>query len=144
MQYHLDWLRRDVKEHQNDSIDRKAESIDELKDRVIQNTKAYMDYEYYRKASIARAVHEELLATVTNYTQVFDVDLPDERSTYPYSVKASITEHMRWNAYMRTMGYRYSEKRNNMAKLHNDLTLWSRVPDADKPKDKKIDEDDND
>jgi hypothetical protein len=49
-------------------------------------------------------------------------------------------EHVRWNAYMRTEGYQYSqskskESRNDLAKIHNNLVPVTELSDDDLRKD---------
>lgn len=131
LKYHLDWLRRDAAKKK---LDKKSD-LDELVDSIIKNTRAYMDYEYYRKSSIARAVHEELLECAKNYVKLHRVDDHPENCLCEICAKASITEHMRWNVYMRTLGYRYSPNRNDRAKTHNLLVSWGDLPELDKYKD---------
>ena len=46
-----------------------------------------------------------------------------------------LLEHRRWNAYMRSEGYVYSEKRNNLAKTHNCLVTFDLLSQKDKEKD---------
>jgi hypothetical protein len=36
-------------------------------------------------------------------------------------------EHVRWNAYMRAEGYRYSQDRNDLARVHNNLVPVSKL-----------------
>lgn len=131
LKFHLDWLRRDAAKNQ---IEKKLD-LDELTKAVITSTKAYMDYEYYRKSSIARAVQEKLLDSVKSYVKLDREENHKEKCLCPMCEKASITEHMRWNVYMRTLGYRYSPVRNDRAKTHNDLVSWSALPELDKYKD---------
>lgn len=131
LRYHLDWLRRDAAKKKLD----KQTDLDELVDSITKNTKAYMDYEYYRKSSIARAVHEELLECVKNYVKLHRVDDHPEDCLCDICAMSSITEHMRWNVYMRTLGYRYSPNRNDRAKTHNLMVSWKDLPELDKYKD---------
>lgn len=44
-------------------------------------------------------------------------------------------EHRGWNAYMRSEGYRYGEKRNDLAKLHHCLVPFDALPLAEQVKD---------
>ena len=45
------------------------------------------------------------------------------------------SEHMRWNMYMRTIGYRYSEIRADRAKMHPDLISVDKLNTAERKKD---------
>ncbi|MGN0115803.1 MAG: hypothetical protein ACI396_10790 [Acutalibacteraceae bacterium] len=131
MDYHLDWLRRDVvnKEHS------KQLDINQVFDKVMTKTKAYMNYEYYRKSSISRAVHEKLLQKISKYVVFTRVDEHDPQCRCPICKQASVTEHMRWNAFMRTMGYRYSKNRCDRAKMHNDIVVWDDLNSKEQNKD---------
>ena len=44
-------------------------------------------------------------------------------------------EHRRWNAYMRSEGFTYAEKRNNLAKTHNCLVTYDDLSLEEKAKD---------
>ena len=85
-------------------------------------------------------MHEKFLADARKYIKINSLD---ERPRHPlnclceHCAEASVTEHMRWNVYMRTQGYRYSPKRNDRAKLHNDLISWHDLPELEKYKDKE-------
>ena len=46
-----------------------------------------------------------------------------------------LLEHRRWNAYMRSEGFVYSPKRNNLAKTHHCLVTFDLLSQADKEKD---------
>ena len=120
LRYHLDWLRREVAK--NDSLSK--EDLSKLAESILANTTAYMDYEYYRKSSIARAIYEVFLQHTKQY-------VPKE----PTPVELSISEHMRWDMYMRTQGYRYYKIRNDRAKMHDDLRIRSYLPGSEQDKD---------
>ncbi len=132
IRYHIDWLRRDGAKNKDDKA--------ALADAIIEKADTYSNYEYYRKSSVARAVHEKFLADARKYIKINSLD---ERPRHPsnclceHCAEASVTEHMRWNVYMRTQGYRYSPKRNDRAKLHNDLISWHDLPELEKYKDKE-------
>ncbi len=86
----------------------------------------FNEYEYFRNSSAATAIHEKYR---------MDAKLPEDL--------ASIIEHMRWNAYMRTEGYIFSgsvEKstRNDRAKMHHNLHPFGLLNDEDIEKDKRI------
>lgn len=86
----------------------------------------FEEYEYYRNSSITTAIHEKY-RKLANMSE----DL------------AAVTEHMRWNAYMRTEGFIFSgslEKstRNDRAKMHNNLHRFGLLSDEDINKDRRI------
>ncbi len=138
LNYHLMWLREEA----GKSDPANKEDRERLRRTILTNTRAYMDYEYYRQASISRAVQGELLDRLERL-------LPIERRVrlrptgHPpgcsapcrVCIKRSMTEHMRWNVFMRTLGYRYADKRGDRAKTHSDLVPWDQLPPAERYKD---------
>lgn len=96
-------------------------------------------YEYNFHSSVAAAIHLEMR----------------QRAGIPWAGKTmeSLTleerdaledlEHRRWNAYMRSEGYRFSgstdkSSRNDLAKLHHDLVPFARLSEKDKRKDSRV------
>ena len=41
----------------------------------------------------------------------------------------SRTEHMRWNAYMRTIGYQWGPRKDSRSKRHHCLIPWDELSD---------------
>ncbi len=101
-------------------------SDDELKKTIEKETKNFNEIEYYRKSSIATAIHDEY-----------------RKSENISKELAIIYEHIRWNAYMRTEGYIYSgsrdkSSRNDRAKMHHDLVKQEFLNNGDIYKDEKM------
>ena len=99
----------------------------------------YIHYEYYRRSSLAKAVHKKSLEkrglfTPETLRTVQEHD-PNNNKCRCEICKARITEHMRWNAFMRVNGYRHGEKRNDMAKIHPCLKAWNKMPLEERVKD---------
>ena len=92
----------------------------------------YVSESYCRKSSIAKAFHKKSLEVLSEHTSAPFGHSPvcncDACKT------ARITEHMRWNAYMRSIGYQKGQK-NKIAKLHHDLKSWHDLPCREKYKD---------
>lgn len=83
--------------------------------------KDYWQYEYNYRSSIARVIYDRM------------------RDKLNVGHDAS-SEHIRWNAYMRTEGFRSSnsseeESRNDLAKLHHKLIITSKLTEEDIKKD---------
>ena len=95
---------------------------DTLKKKVAQ----YICSSYCRDSSLAKALHKEALRRCGIKT-VCELNSPV--CTCDDCTSSRITEHMRWNAYMRALGYRKTDgEPDKTAKLHNNLRPWSNLP----------------
>lgn len=96
----------------------------------------FWQYNYNYKSSVASAVHRKMkiLCGIPGIEKA-----PEDRSENElWSLR--ISEHNRWNAYMRSEGYVYggtTEKagRNDLAKMHNCLVPFSKLPLKEQEKD---------
>ena len=106
--------------------------------RYANDDEEFWKYEYNYRSSIAKALHERL-------RRKLGLDIPgvckpwDER-TEEEKLAIGKVEHRRWNAYMRSEGYRYSgskdkSTRNDLAKLHHNLVPVTELTDDDLRKD---------
>lgn len=98
--------------------------------------RTFWQYDYNYKSSIASAIHSKMkrLCGISGIEKT-----PEEREENEKTA-IRILEHRRWNAYMRSEGYVYSgstEKasRNNLAKQHNCLVAFSKLPLSEQEKD---------
>ena len=82
---------------------------------------------YFRKASLAQALYQE--ATEQKKAEKHSLCMCDACK------KKRIAEHMRWNAYMRSLGFRYNEKKDFDAKTHGCLLPWEKLPWKERYKD---------
>ena len=91
----------------------------------------FWKYSYNYKASVASAIHKKMkaLCGVAGFTK------KKEERTLEETTALRILEHCRWNAYMRSEGYIYGEKRNDIAKTHNCLVPFEQLPLAEQQKD---------
>lgn len=99
-------------------------------EKLLNEAADYMCYNYYRRSSMAKLEHK----TAVNRFW------PDTRSHGPVCSCDScrerrITEHMRWNAYTRSIGYRRGKDRFDRAKVHKDLKPWQELPCRERYKD---------
>ena len=117
MRIHLSWLERRKAE-----LRRKNDDEKEINEKIEESRHFYDKYEYYRRASIGKAIYERVLKKL-------DITFEDD-------VKRQENEHKRWNAFMRAEGYIYhrSEK-NHIAKTHCDLKPNNRLKPFEKDKD---------
>ena len=101
-------------------------------DKIIEEVTRYAQYEYYRNSSIAKARHSRMIeAYLTDY---FDSAFDSTRHRPDLSVCGCercnyrrITEHMRWNAYMQSVGYIRAGKRSDRALMHDDIVTWDEL-----------------
>lgn len=135
LSYHIDYIGKIDECYDIDVIEQaefdelaKAQHIkwsknEEEKENMLKN---YEQYEYYRRSSLASAIHQKFAATCNQ------------------SMEASIErEHKRWNAYMRSEGYVYSgttdkNTRNDMALLHHDLIPCKHLDEGEVAKDVRM------
>lgn len=97
---------------------------------IVDLAKLYVTSSYCRYSSKAKAAHKKMIdrfcLSTHHHSSICGCRICSERR---------ITEHMRWNAYMRSLGYKYHEERNDLAKHHPDLIPWSELPYLEKFKD---------
>ena len=102
-------------------------SAGELEERKAEDRRAYEQFEYFRKSSMARALHSKALKKAFPHR----IDCTRGRKQIcmcENCVWRKKTEHMRWNAYMRMLGYKTGAKHISRAKLHGDLVSWNALP----------------
>ena len=117
MKIHLSWLERRKAE-----IKLAEEDETKINQEIQINRQWYDKYEYYRRASIAKAVYGEVLKKM-------GVSFDD-----PQTEKEM--EHKRWNAFMRAEGYIYHEtKKDHIAKTHPDLKPYKNLTEQERKKD---------
>ena len=97
----------------------------------------YMNFEYYRYSSIAKSLHKKISPHFTDTSAQVMPTNHDEGVVCMcnYCNNKRITEHMRWNAYMISIGYKSGQKRADRAQIHPDMIPWDRLPLFEKLKD---------
>ncbi len=98
----------------------------------------FWKYEYNYRSSVARAIHDRL--RIKMKLEIPGIEKPWDQRTDDEKLAIGLVEHVRWNAYMRTEGYRYSGSkdkatRNDLAKLHNNLVSVKELTDDELRKD---------
>lgn len=88
-------------------------------------------FEYNYRSSVAAAIHRKMkiLCNIPGAQKEPCNRLEVEKRNL------RILEHCRWNAYMRSEGFTYSEKRNNLAKTHHCLVPFNELPLKEQEKD---------
>ena len=114
----------------------KAQRMRNDLDREMNN---YIHYEYFRRASLAKAAHKGSLEMRKVYPkeelQAVEKHEAESGTCRCLICQARITEHMRWNVFMRVNGYRYGKNRNDMGKIHDCLLAWKDLPPKERVKD---------
>ena len=114
---HLSWLERRKAEIREETSD-----LREIEQQIEDSRRAYEHFEYYRRASMARAVHRAILVRMGL--------LPENGE------EEKVTEHNRWSAFMRSEGFVYDPAvRDNIAKTHPDLIPYGQLSEIDREKD---------
>ena len=87
--------------------------------------------EYNYNSSVASAIHRKL----KSYCGIPQIDSPPQEREEPYKTNLRVLEHRRWNAYMRSEGDVYGEKKDHLMKTHHDLVPFFDLPEETQVKD---------
>lgn len=98
--------------------------------------KEFWQYDYNYNSSIASAIHKEM----KKKCNIPGIDKEPDDRTEEERWPLRELEHRRWNAYMRSEGYIYGgtiepEGRNDIAKMHNFLVPFDKLPLKEQMKD---------
>lgn len=94
-------------------------------------------FDYNYNSSVASAIH----LSAKKQLELPGIELQPEQRTDDDRKALRILEHSRWNAYMRSCGYVYGGSieraigRNDLAKRHNFLVTFDKLPPAEQQKD---------
>lgn len=91
----------------------------------------FWKYEYNYRSSMASAIHKKMKILC----KIPGADKPVEERTPEEREGLRVLEHNRWNAYMRSEGYTFDEKRNNLAKTHHCLVEFEKLSLKEQMKD---------
>lgn len=91
----------------------------------------FWKYEYNYRSSMASALHKRMKV----FCKIPGIERHKSQRTEEELWNLRRLEHRRWNAYMRSEGYVYAEKRNNLAKTHNCLVSFDLLSRKEKEKD---------
>ncbi len=102
-------------------------------DSLLGEVELYANFEYYRQASLARALHKQKTAGL------FIPDCPGHTDSFicmcEVCLRRRVTEHNRWNAYMRSKGYIRGGAKNDRGRIHQDIKPWDELFILEKFKD---------
>lgn len=109
-------------------------------DKIVKKTrKKYEQYEYYRLSSIAKELYQREIKRNKTTLLAQTVCLEDEKKqtcVCKNCIRRKKSEHMRWNAYTRVIGYAYKKDvRADRALLHKNLCAWENLSEREKQKD---------
>lgn len=111
-----------------------TENPEEKKAKIDADRLVYGRFEYYRRSSMARVIHQEAL--MKEFEEVFIAKRGHDQICFcPDCTWVKKTEHMRWNAYMRARGYCKGPGHISRAKLHGNLVPWSELSWLERIKD---------
>lgn len=104
---------------------------DVKKVRISEDTESFWRSDYNYRSSIASVLHTKMKK---------GLDLPGSKKPIPERTESEkrfyrIVEHQRWNAYVRSEGYVWAEKRNKLAKTHHLLVPFDKLDKAEQEKD---------
>lgn len=103
---HLSWLN-----HEKEIIRKNHEDEQKINEKIEKSRLAYHKYEYFRRASIANAVHIKVIENL--------------KITFPDGDARSLNEHNRWNAFMRSEGYLFDQNiKDHLIRTHTDLKRY--------------------
>lgn len=94
----------------------------------------FWKYDYNYRSSLATALH--MRARI--FCGIPGANKQQDEATEQEKEIISLLEHKRWNAYMRTEGYSFGERRNDLAKQHHNLVPFSELTAGDIIKDTKV------
>ncbi|MCD8150253.1 MAG: hypothetical protein LUE92_12005 [Clostridiales bacterium] len=103
----------------------------DYEEQLRKESRRFYQHEYFRQSSMASAIRSR----VRREMHVPGTDKAPGQRTEEERRAIQKVEHAGWNAYMRSIGYRYAPERNDMAKLHHLLIPFEDLPESEKIKD---------
>lgn len=96
--------------------------------------KDFWKHQYNYRSSMASAIHMKArIACNIPGADKKENDLTEEEANI-----IEVLEHKRWNAYMRSEGYIFGEKRNDLGKMHDNLIKFDDLTEELKRLDRKV------
>lgn len=106
-------------------------------DAVEDARKKYEQYEYYRLSSISKELYQREIKNSSNLRkEALCYEDGGQICQCSNCIRRKRSEHMRWNAYTRIIGFSYQENgRADRALLHDNLCEWDKLSELDRMKD---------
>ena len=96
----------------------------------------YEKYEYYRLSSMAKELYKDVIDNSLSFLSKCTELEMHQTCVCKNCIRRKKSEHMRWNAYTRCIGYSYKEGlRADRANLHDNLVGWEKLSELEKLKD---------
>lgn len=111
----------------------------EKDEKAVEKTrKRYEQYEYYRRSSVAKELYQREIKANAILRKATTCLGKENMQTCQCEncIRRKRSEHLRWNAYTRVLGYSYNRNsRADRALLHDNLCAWEDLSVLDKQKD---------
>lgn len=120
LQRHCKWVSRDS-----------YNSDEEYREGLRQSENDFWDFEYFYRSSVASVIH-------TKYKKLLKIPGAEKELKDRTDKEKDILrrlEHRRWNAYMRSEGYIFTEHRQKLGRTHHNLVDFENLSLADQEKD---------
>lgn len=139
-QHHIGWVEIEKRIYIELNDEEKKKSIEQYEsDKFITDErKKYEQYEYYRRSSIAKELYQREIRNNSVLSSQATCLEKEKKQTCKCKncIRRKRSEHMRWNAYTRVIGYAYNNGvRADRALLHDNLCEWDRLSELDRQKD---------
>ena len=126
--YHTVWTRIEEQKQREE----KGEVQEDICRKYADLRLSYEKDDYFRLSSVARAVHADAVRGMPEIQCHLYGEGNPKRLTCKCQgcKKRGKVEHMRWNAYMRTIGFSYGSTKDAVAKTHVDLVGTNEIKSA--------------
>lgn len=152
--HHLSWVdvekeictlllnEENINEEDKARYNKSLESLKEYEkqEKQVEEQLKYEKHEYYRLSSIAKELYQRTI--IKNFSSLIECKEKKQNNKMLQTcmcencVRRKKSEHMRWNAYTRIIGYSYKKGlKAYRAMFHNNLVGWNKLSDYDKMKD---------
>ena len=146
-EYHIGWVaieeqifnewtaKGDIENLKNHDWYFEGENTEKAKSKAREN---YEKYEYFRNSSIAKALYRREVFTNPLLAPLITCRKEEKLQSCEcvHCLKRKRSEHMRWNAYIRSVGYAYQDgMRADRALLHDNLCGWDGLTKLEQDKD---------
>lgn len=135
-EYNIDFI-GDIESQYSDEVILNSEVEEQAKKLHLKYAKDreedFWRYDYNYRSSTARVIHRKM----KKLCGMAEIDKPADERSAEARENLRVLEHRRWNAFVRSEGYIYGgttdkKGRNDLAKTHNCLVTYDKVPEENK------------